>query len=249
MMIEGMNRDAALRTLAAWDGPTCEPVSSEEDTRTLAEAHAIWESAQSIFDSAIALRYLKNVRHLDVDALPNDHAALRFHPKCPVGTRGGKLPCLIACYRDVLSDEFAGIHRVLLSDDVIFFSAKPRRYTLGRWPAPRAIKLWPALDEHLFVGEGLETTLAAATRFDYFNAPILPAWAAGSGSNLARLPVLPNIKKLILLVDHDANGEGEKSANACSRVWHQAGREVDRLRPPQVGMDFNDMLLALEHAS
>jgi Toprim domain-containing protein len=140
------------------------------------------------------------------------------------------------------------IHKILLTDDVLIFRAKVKRFTLGRWPRPRAIKLWPAIDQHLFVGEGIETTLAAATRFDYYNAPILPAWAAGSGSNLARFPVLPNIKKLVLLVDHDANGEGEKFANTCARVWRLANRKVERLQPPEVGMDFNDMVWALEHA-
>ena len=46
-----------------------------------------------------------------------------------------------------------------------------------------------------------ETVLAAATRLDYYNSPMLPAWAAGSGVNLAKFPVLPGVKKLILLVD------------------------------------------------
>ena len=37
-------------------------------------------------------------------------------------------------------------------------------------------------------------------------------------------PVLPTVKKLILLVDHDANGEGERFANACWQVWDRAGQ-------------------------
>ena len=242
MFTENMTRAEALRLLAAWDGPTCTP-EADDDGRTLAQALAIWEASQPIAKAATALHYLCEVRRIDVDALPDD-AALRFHPKCPIVRRGGTLPCIVALYRDVLSDDFAGVHLVLLTDDVLFAGGKVRRLTLGRWPAPRAIKLWPAHDEHLFLGEGLETVLAAGTRLDYHNAPMLPAWAAGSGINMANFPVLPGISKLVLLVDHDINGNGERYANDARRTWRTAGREVERLLAPEVGTDFNDFVIA-----
>ena len=112
---------------------------------------------------------------------------LRFHPRCPFGP-GVRLPCLIALYRDVVSDAPAGIHRIALTPDV-FAGGKVQRLTLGSWPTPRAFKLWPATDQ-LFLGEGIETVLAAATRLHYRGAPMRPAWAAGSSGNIRTFPVL-----------------------------------------------------------
>jgi hypothetical protein len=66
----------------------------------------------------------------------------------------------------VLTDEPAGIHRIALTDDVLCAGGKVQRRTLGCWPTPRAIKFWLAADQ-LFLGEGIETVLAAATRLRY----------------------------------------------------------------------------------
>ena len=85
--------------------------------------------------------------------------------------------------------------------------------------------------------------MAAATCFEYSGAPMLPAWAAGSGSNLSKFPVLPGVQKLVLLVDHDANGERKKYANDCRRRWRAAKRDVVQLLPDEEDADFNDVLL------
>ena len=45
------------------------------------------------------------------------------------------------------------------------------------------VKLWPATD-HLVIGEGIETTLAAATRISHRGAPLQPAWAAAASGVL-----------------------------------------------------------------
>ena len=208
MIIDGMPRAEALRALASWDGPTVTPQIADDGKaeRTLAGAQRIWDIAKPIAGTR-AERYLRDVRRIDTDVLPAGDHALRFHPQCPFGLE--TLPCLIAQYRDVLTDEFAGIHRIALTKDV-FAGAKVQRRTLGSWPTPRAIKLWPATDQ-LFLGEGIETVLAAAT-LPYRGAPMRPAWAAGSGDNIRKFPPLPGVSKLILLVDHDANGNGMKYA-------------------------------------
>ena len=242
-IVEGMDRAAALRLLATWDGPTCVPACiNEDDGRTLEQALEIWQASQPI-SGTLATRYLGEIRKLDVDCLPADNAALRFHPKCPIGTQGSTFPCLIACYRDVVSDAFAGIHQILLTGAVMFTGGKVRRYTLGRWPAPRAIKLWTATDR-LFLGEGVETVLAAATCLEYRGAPMLPAWASGPGGFIGKIPPVPGVEQLFLLVDHDINGKGEEYTNKCRQLWCRAGRKVERLLPPHVGQDFNDFVIA-----
>jgi hypothetical protein len=94
----------------------------------------------------------------------------------------------------------------------------------------------------LYLGEGIETVLAAATRLPYRDgAPMRPAWAAGSTSGISKFPVLPNVNELRLLLDHDY--EGEACAEPCRERWQAAGRKVVRLRPPRPGSDFNDVVL------
>jgi hypothetical protein len=104
------------------------------------------------------------------------------------------------------------------------------------------VKFWPA-GEQLVVGEGIETVLAAATRISYRSAALTPAWSAVARGGLGRLPVLPNVQRLILLVDNDKNGEGQKAAARCRQVWRAAGRTVVPLMPNQCGWDFNDVVL------
>ena len=149
------------------------------------------------------------MRGIDDGSTAGRRQRFSLPPTSPFGS-GVSAPCLVALYRDVETDAFAGIHRIALTDDV-FAGGKVQRRTLGPWPTPRAIKLWKATDQ-LFLAEGIETTLAAATRLSHHDKPMRPAWAAGSAGNITKFPVLADVKQLTLLVDHDA--KGEDSANA-----------------------------------
>jgi hypothetical protein len=241
--VEGLSYNVAAEMLANWAGPLTPARGSSnadvENTRTLALAVQLWEQAQPIADTP-ALQYLAHVRKIDTDALPNNvENVLRFHPRCPFGT-GNVVPCLIALFRDVETDAPAGIHRIAIPPEV-FAGAKVQRMTLGRWPTARAIKLWPA-QTRLFLGEGIETTLAAATRLTYRDAPMRPAWAAGSATNISKFPVLPGVEALMLLVDYDP--AGESAAAVCHTRWRSAGRASTRLKPEQAGTDFNDLVIS-----
>jgi hypothetical protein len=102
--------------------------------------------------------------------------------------------------------------------------------------------LWPMNgSDRLVVGEGIETTLAAATRISYQGAPLTPAWSAVAKGGLGRFPPLRGVDRLILLVDHDENGEGQRAAGLCRRIWRSAGRTAVPLIPKQRGWDFNDV--------
>jgi hypothetical protein len=222
MIVGGMSRDQAMRTLDQWDGARAQRRSreTEEESRkgTLEYTLRLWEASQPIAGT-LAERYLAEVRKIDPAILPNGVSeALRFHPNCPFGS-GVRYPCLVARYTDVLTDEFAGIHRIAVTADV-FAGAKVRRMSLGSWPKPRAIKLWKA-NGRLFLAEGIETGLAAA-HFQHVGKPMQPVWAAGSAGNITDFPVLT------LLVDHDEGGE--QRANACRQHYRAAGREVAESR-------------------
>ena len=238
--VEGLSDEEALAVLANWEGPTTAPEADEGDAaRTLDYAHRLWRQGVPIAGTP-AQHYLARVRRIDIKALPNDsERSLRFHPRCTFG-RGRTRPCLLALYRDVESDEEAGIHRIAVTDEVLK-GAKVERLTLGRWPRPRAIKLWPA-GTQLYLGEGLETVLAASTRLEHRGAPMRPAWAAGSTLNLTRFPILGGIDRLVLLLDHDQAGEA--AGAACQARWKAAGRETALLKPETPGADFNDLVIA-----
>lgn len=108
------------------------------------------------------------------------------------------------------------------------------------------IRLWPdeEVDLGVVIGEGVETTLSAATRIEHKGTLLQPAWAAGFAGNMARLPVLAGIDALTLLVDNDESGAGQRAAEECSSRWTAAGREVIRLVPRQARADFNDLIEA-----
>jgi DNA polymerase len=215
------------------------PHQQTDNAVSLAYAHRLWEQAQPIAGT-LAARYLAEVRGVDVNALaPNIETVLRFHPTCPFN--GNRHPCLLALFRDVETNEPAGIHRIALRLD----AQKMERRMLGRWVRPRAIKLWPLIRSEvpLYLGEGVETVLAAATRLRDRDRPMRPAWAAGSSGNVEKFPIVPGVEELTLLVDRDPSGEA--AAAACYRNWKTAGRRVRRLRTHDPSLnDFNDLICA-----
>jgi CHC2 zinc finger/Toprim domain len=242
MKTEGLDRAQAKAKLADWQGPIA-PLSNGAAMRTPEEtlefAHELWDAAKPI-GGTLAMRYLVEVRNIAVDMLHPD-LPLRFHPSCAFGP-GNRVPCMLALFRDVETDAPAGIHRIALTPD-LFRGAKVQRMTLGRWPRPRAVKLWPA-KSLLFVGEGIETVLAAATRLeDERGEPMQPAWAAVSGQGLCKFPVVTGVDRLVLLVDNDSNGVGQAKANECSQRWSSAGRKVRKLMPQKPDTDFNTFVM------
>jgi Toprim domain-containing protein/CHC2-type zinc finger protein len=206
--------------------------SRDDDSKTLRLALALWEQAQPIAGT-LAEHYLTG-RHIDVAQLPFN-SPLRFHPHCPFG-RGPSRPCLLALFRDVETDVPAGILRTALTPD----GRRLDRLTWGRWRAPRAIKLWPA-SETLVIGEGVETTLAAATRITHEGAPLRPAWATAGSWGLAALPPIPGVRHLTILTDNDDGGRA--GARACAQRAADAGCIALLLTPTAVN-DFNDVVRA-----
>jgi len=236
--VEGMTRVEAMDALHEWSGPaTPEQTRSAKDK--LEFALSIWNAALPLAGS-IGERYLAETRAIDVSKLPSTiHEALRFHPHCVFGAHGHR-PCIVALMCDPLTDAPVGVHRIGL-EQANGAIAKIDRMALGRMGA---VKLWPLNGGELLVaGEGLETVLAAATRIPYHSAPLTPAWSVVAEGGLRRLPVLPDVARLILLVDNDENNVGQSAAEVCRRVWRSAGRTVVPLMPKQRGWDFNDVVL------
>jgi hypothetical protein len=235
--VEGMNILDAEK--AAADYTPAPPASNGNDNQYLPAALRLWGEAQPITDT-LAESYLADIRGIDIAALPPE-VDLRFHPRCRFN--GAPAPCLLVLLRDALTDAPTGIHRIALTPEV-FAGGKVERRLLGRQGRGVA-KLWPAGSE-LVVGEGIETVLAAATRVRHHGAPLQPAWAAISAKPLEKLPVIPGVGRLVILVDHD--DAGKTAAAGCAERWRCAGRNVARLMPHRSGDDFNDVVLAGEQS-
>jgi DNA polymerase len=229
--VEGLSYAEALEFLESWKGPASPPPRDDSEAM-LARAMGLWNRALPI-GGTLAERYLAETRGIDLTTVPGD--VLRFHPNCPFG-RGARHSCLLALFRDVETDAPAGIHRVALTGA----GETIDRLMLGSWPAPRAIKLWSIDGPQLVIGEGLETTLAAATRLEHRGASLRPAWAVGSSGAIARFPIIAGVERLTILVDHDDNGVGRQAARECARRWTDAGKTVVLLMPQERDADFND---------
>jgi phage/plasmid primase-like uncharacterized protein len=216
--------------------PTLPAPASDDDGRRTERALEIWRAAEPI--GALAKKYLER-RGTDLDMLPSDMAhALRWHPQCPWET--GTLACLVALWTDAHNNEARAIHRRPITAD-----GEAASKWRGLGPTTGCvIRLWPdaTVMRAVVVGEGIETTLAAATRIIHRGTLLQPAWAAGDAGHMAAFPPLAGIDALTLLVDHDANGVGQLAAAECARCWTMAGREVIRLTPRAEGTDFSNVV-------
>lgn len=201
-----------------------------DESERLLRAAAIWDEAKPIARTD-GEGYLAR-RGVFLDDVP-DGGGLRWHPTCRWGV--GTAPCITARYTDAVTTEPRGIWRRPLTGE------KPK--SLGP-TAGCVIRLWPddPAEFGLVLGEGVETTLAAATRITHRGTLLRPAWAAGSCGNMAAFPALAGVEALTLLVDHDENGAGQRAAERCARRWNDAGKKVIRLMPGDLGNDFNDLV-------
>lgn len=212
--------------------------ADDEDKVRQSRALAIWDASVDLAGT-LGLSYLTGPkaaggRALDVPEGVSG-AVLRFHPRCPWGRE--YVPALIGLYRDIFTDEPKAIWRCALTFD----GRKIDRRVLGP-KAGCAIKLTPDEDveQGLHVGEGLETMLAAMM-FGF-----APAWALGDKNSIAKFPVLDGIDALTIIVDHDANGEGQKASSTCHDRWTAAGREVWSIIPNEVDADMNDVVAGVQ---
>jgi hypothetical protein len=210
-----------------------------EDEDAARAALRIWDEARPI-EGTIAWPYLtrpraEGGRGLVIPAGLSGRV-LRFHPTHwwrPDGSGDPvQVPALLALFRDIRTDEPRAIWRRRLTPDGRS-AGKPRT----RGPSAGCVIKLTADDdvtEGLHVGEGVETVLAAMMR------GFAPAWACGGTGNLSAFPVLPGIDALTIIVDHDADGAGQKAASTCYDRWYAAGREVWSVVPDEPG-DFNDV--------
>jgi Toprim domain len=241
------NASASRATTGSARTPSPKPTphdDAQRDGAKLLRAAAIWNEAGPIAGTDGEAYFAG--RGIVLDDIP-DHGGLRWHPRCPWGLRTA--PCIVARFTTAAPVEHDVEPLELWRPAAIEPRGIWRRPLTGEKPkslgstAGCVIRLWPddAVESALVLGEGPETTLAAATRIIHRGSYLRPAWAAGSASNMAAFPALSGVGALTPLVDHDDNGACERAAEQCAREWRGAGREVIRLMPGDLG-DFNHLV-------
>jgi putative DNA primase/helicase len=202
-----------------------------DNVHGIAVAHRLWEAGPNALGSPVR-RYLRS-RGIQ---MPSQHC-LRWAPACRHPSGRG-LPAMLARI-DNVDGELIGVHRTFLRPDGSGkANVEPQKAMLGL-AAGGAVRLGAAEDT-LLIGEGIETTMAGMV------ATGLPGWAALSTSGLVTLALPPNVRQVVILADHDANGAGKRAARAAAQRWLSEGRRVRIAMPPEPGTDFNDLLL--DHA-
>jgi hypothetical protein len=205
------------------NGAEFRELTADELERATA-ARAIWDEAEPIAGVPAVQGYLY------ARCLEPATSELRFHPRTPWLAK--VRPCMLAPFRNIDTDDIAGIVRILLDEPEGW--PKTQRKMLGV-VRRAAVKLVPVTDT-LAVAEGVETAIAANMLGHG------PAWALGSAGAVASLPVLPGIERLILLEEN--NDISREAVARCGRRWMRAGRKVARVRPDDGYDDLNDELIS-----
>ncbi len=206
------------------------PTKSElDESARISRALEIWSEVQPLRGS-LAEQYLE---HRGVSVPDNSLEVIGFHPNCPFGRR--KAPALLGLIQDITTGEPIGIHRRELTPNAVAVGAP---MSLGE-KSGGVIKLSPIGDAgELAIGEGVETCLSGMM------LGFSPAWSAIDAGGLASFPVLEEVGRLTILVDHDQSGTGQGAAASCRERWLSAGKAVRRVTPETIGDDANDLLLA-----
>lgn len=196
-------------------------------------ALAIWEAAITA-QGTLVETYLA-ARGIRIPPPPS----LRFHPGLKHPT-GGLWPAMVGLVANGADGTSLAIHRTFLAHDGSGKAPVDQaKMMLGPCSGGVVRLAEPIVGKPLFVGEGIETCLAAMQAGPY------PTWAALSTSGLRSL-ILPNDLRARIVILADGDDAGESAAQSCAQRWIKEGRRVCIARPPK-GMDFNDLVMA--HAS
>lgn len=214
-------------------------------------AFAIYLNSRELVAGDLVHRYLAS-RGIDLGKLPKPPGAIRFHPSLEHHDDDGVItewPCMVAgmCNSE---GRVVAIHRTYLKPD-----------GSGKAPVDKPKKIWPAfkgcvvrlskgarnlspeqaakkgVSGPLGLAEGIENGLAVA-----ISVLDLRVWAAGSLANMANIPKLPCISRLIVCRDNDDHlSQADKG---FERVIAQLKTRQFSLSVARswIGKDTNDLL-------
>jgi putative DNA primase/helicase len=230
---------AALKDRGLWNGDgrnhhivTHQRIDrGDDDADRTAAALAIWNASLPA-EGTLAEIYLRS-RGITLPVPRN----LRFHPSLKHKPTETVWPAMVALIADRNGVPMA-IHRTYLARDVkAKAEVEPNKMTLGPCKGA-AVRLGDiVLGKPLAIAEGIETALSVA------QACQLPVWAALSAENLKTVQLPKEATMVTVCADNDANGTGQRAAQALADRLIGEGRRVRVATPENPDTDFNDELL------
>lgn len=229
----GCDASAILSALEAdgllQPGAPVEPVfvSARADSGRRAAALRLWEDAGSVAGT-LAEAYLAS------RGLTAASTELRYHPRAPHGPRPltRLRPAMVAAVRD--ESGLLAVHRTFLDRATHGLAAiGSPRCGLGRF-GHGAVRLG-GVGRRLGLAEGIETALSATALFG------VPCWATLGTERFRRVALPPDVRELILFLDHDGGGR------RAERLAREAFAHVPHIEvhyPERSGDDWNDVLRA-----
>lgn len=233
--VEGFIERGPGRPALARPESRCEPRAVETGNPPGATEDARCEAARRIWKATRPLAGTVAETYLDARGIGHvaGAPALRFHPTLTHRNAPGRFPALVAGVQDIISG-FVGIQRTYLAADGSGKAAvDPVRASLGS-PAGGAVRLSEPHDGRLLVGEGIETTAAAALILDWHSG----AWATLGTSGLKAVKLPEHVHHVTIAADRDAGGL--RAAAVLAQRLEAEGRRIE-IRAPSRG-DFADWL-------
>ena len=208
-------------------------VRGDDESCRVESALRLWHEAEDPRGTRVEHYFKHNELVLD-DSLAVH--VLRFHRRCPFGKdEAGEtlfMPCIVALFRDIHTDQPKGIHRLALTDN--------DRNSVDKKMLGRCGGCGVKLDDDAEVTYGFNVTEGIGTALSVRAAGIRPIWALGSAKAVGTFPVLNGIDALTIYANNDKSGTGENVASICERRWHAAGREARVRMPHKQDCDWQD---------
>lgn len=209
----------------------------ERGDDSLREAmNLLWRSGGPISSGDPVAHYLAR-RGLGLASFP---PALRYVEKCRYqGDEPRWFPAMIAKVTGA-DGKPVTVHRTYLTADGNKAPVEaPRRLMSGKIEKGCAIRLAPA-GPVLGIAEGIETALAASAIWG------VPCWSAVNASMLMAWEPPADVSEVIVFGDNDPKYGGQSAAFALAHRLAAGARQLPvRVEmPPDVGTDWNDVLMA-----
>lgn len=164
-----------------------------------------------------------------IELIPSD---IKFHPAL-FHKDGGQHPAMIAVMR---GPDGTGVtlHRTYLTEQGEKASVDPVKMLMPGKALRGACVRLSRVDEHIGIGEGIETSLAAAIRFG------IPTWAATNATLLEQWMPPEGVKRVRICGDNDASYVGQAAAYNLAKRLVRDGFAVEISIPDGVDTDFCD---------
>ena len=227
----------ALREYGLWEDqatgpvefPVNPPIAQRSTTRkadSATAALAMWDRSQPA-EGTVAETYLRargyrgpipiSLRYV-TGRHPSDE---QFHP------------VMIGAAMLSGNPNIVGIHRTFLRADGSGKVPIDAKLSLGEVRGACVPLALAPVDGRAAVSEGIETGLSV------LQATGIPTLAALSAGGMKALILPAGVQEVFIAADHD--DAGLNSAQAAARRWHAEGRVVHIVKPPEEGVDFNDL--------